>query len=108
MTADEACYTQNMVDVLIGRRWRLAKVARDERALRFANGKVQDLLDDMVKGLVGRIDRWIAIASCITAMEETGRNRVMADCWLHWQARDIFTDSEEVKTLKNGENPYCT
>jgi len=44
MTADEVCYTQDMVDVLIGRRWRLAKVARDERALCFANGKVQDLL----------------------------------------------------------------
>ena len=108
MTADEVCYTQNMVDVLIGRRWRLAKVARDERALCFANGKVQDLLDDMVKGLVGRIDRWITVASRITMMEESGRNRVMADCWLHWQARDIFTDSEEVKALKNRENPYCT
>lgn len=108
MTVDEARYTRNMVDVLIGRRWRLAKVARDERALRFTNGKVQNLLDDMVKRLIGRIDRWITIASHVTVMEETGRNRVMADCWLRWQARDIFNDSEEVKALKNRENPDCT
>ena len=81
MTADEVHYTQNMVDVLISRCWRLAKVARDERALHFTNGKVQNLLDDMVKRLVGRIDRWITIALHVTVMEETGRNRVMADCW---------------------------
>ena len=33
ITANEAHYTKNLVDVLFGRRWRLAKVVRDERAL---------------------------------------------------------------------------
>ena len=80
MTVDEAHYTWNMVDVLISQHWRLAKVARAECALHFTNGKVQDLLDDMVERLVGRIDRWITIALHVTVMEETGRNRVIAGC----------------------------
>ena len=88
MTAHEAHYTKNLVDVLFGRCWRLAKAVRDGRALRFANGKVQDLLDEIVESLVGRVHRWSTIAaSCITGTEsDTNRNNVMADCWLQWQA----------------------
>jgi len=83
MTTDEAHYTKNLVDVLLSWCCRLAKAARDEHAQHFANGEVQDLLDEIVEGLVGRIHRWTTIASCITGTEDTNRNRVMADCWLH-------------------------
>jgi len=87
MTAHEAHYTKNLVDVLFGWHWRLAKAVRDGRALRFANGKVQDLLDEIVESLVRRVHRWSTIASCITGTElDTNRNNVMADCWLQWQA----------------------
>ena len=86
MTANKAHYTKNLVDVLFGRRWRLAKVVRDERALCFASGKVQDLLDEIVEDLVGHIHRWTTIASHITGTKDTNRNKVMADCWLCWQA----------------------
>ena len=108
MTTDEAHYTKNLVDVLLSQCCRLAKAARDEHAQRFANGEVQDLLDEIVEGLVGHIHRWTTIALCITGTEDTNRNRVMADCWLHWQARDILTDTEEVKALENEQDPYCT
>jgi len=107
MTAQEVRYTKNLVDVLLGQRWRLAKAIKDDRTLRFANGKVQELMDEIVEGLAVHIHRWSMVASCITEVE-ANRNMVMADCWLHWQAQEIFTDIEEVKALKNGENPYCT
>jgi len=32
----------------------------------------------------------------------------MADCWLHWQAQDILTDTEEIKALENEQDSYCT
>ena len=86
MTTHEACYTKNLVDVLFSQCWRLAKAVRDEHALHFANGEVQGLLDDIIEDLVGCIDRWTAIASHITGTEDTNRNRMMAGCWLCWQA----------------------
>ena len=104
----EERFTRNMVDVLLGRRWRLAKAARDERALCFANGEAQDILHEIANDLVGRIHRWAKVVSHITGMEDSGRNRAMAECWLYWQARDILADTEDVKVLKNGGNPYCT
>ena len=104
----EERFTGNMVDALLGRRWRLAKAARDERTLRFANGEAQDILHEIANDLVGRIHRWAKVASHITGKEGSGRNRVMAECWLYWQARDILADTEDVKVLKNGDNPYCT
>lgn len=44
ITPHEEHFTQNMVDVLLSQCWRLAKVARDECVLHFANGEVQDIL----------------------------------------------------------------
>jgi len=109
MTAHEACYTKNLVDVLFGWRWRLAKAVRDGCVLCFVNGKVQDLLDEIVESLVRHVHRWSTIAPCITGTEsDTNRNNVMADCWLQWQAQDILIDSEEVKALENREDPYCS
>ena len=52
----EECFTKNMVDVLLSRRWRLAKAVRDERALRFANGEVQGILHEIADVLVGRCE----------------------------------------------------
>ena len=62
----EERFTGNMVDVLLGRRWRLAKAARDEHALRFANGEAPDILHEIANDLVGHIHRWAKVASHIT------------------------------------------
>jgi len=105
-TADEVRHTKNMVDVMFGRRWRLSKTARDERALRFVDGNAKELLVEMVTDLAGRIHRWIAVASKVAEMEEDGRKRAMADCWLCWQARDILADTGEATVLSSGKNPY--
>ncbi|KAI5993046.1 hypothetical protein EDD15DRAFT_2367859 [Pisolithus albus] len=107
MTAHEVQYTKNMADVMLGRRWRLSKAVRDERALRFVEGKAQELLAGILRGLAGRIHRWTTAASHVGGMGG-GRNREMADCWLCWQARDIVSDSEEANILIGGGNPYCT
>ena len=61
------------------------KAIKDNRTLCFANGKVQELMDEIVEGLAVRIHRWSMVASCITEVE-ANRNMVMADCWLRWQA----------------------
>ena len=106
-TSLEECFTKNMVDVLLGRCWRLAKVVRDERALRFTNGEVQGILHEIADVLVGCIHRWTKVVSRITGMEDSSRNRAMTECWLYWQAWDILADTKEVKVLKNGDNPYC-
>ena len=108
ITSYEERYTKNLVDVLLGRRWRLAKAAKDGRALRFVNGEVQDILHEVADDLVGRTHKWTKLASHITGMKDGGRNRVMAECWLYWQARDILADTEEVKALQSGDNPYGT
>ncbi|KAL4061716.1 hypothetical protein V8B97DRAFT_1840363, partial [Scleroderma yunnanense] len=94
-------------DVLLGQCWRLAKAVRDECVLCFANGEVQDILDEITNGLVGYTPRWAKVASHITGMEDSGRNRVMTECWLHWQAHDIPTETKKAMALKNGDNPYC-
>jgi len=106
-TSLEECFTKNMVDVLLGRRWRLAKAVRDERTLRFTNGEVQGILHEIADVLVGCIHRWTKVVSRITGMEDSSRNRAMTECWLYWQAWDILADTKEVKVLKNGDNPYC-
>ncbi|KAI5982849.1 hypothetical protein EDD15DRAFT_2376808 [Pisolithus albus] len=103
-TVHEVQYTKNLVDVMLGRRWRLSKAVRDGRALQFID---EEFLVGTLKDLTGRISRWSSVASRV-AGSESGRNREMAHCWLQWQARDILTDCKEVEMLKNGENPYCT
>ena len=108
VTPYEERFTKNMVDVLLGRRWRLAKVARDGRALQFVNGEVQVILHEIADDLVRHIHEWVKVASHVAGIEESGRNRAMAECWLRWQARDILADTEEVKTLQSGDNSYHT
>ena len=105
-TANEVCHTKNMVDVMFGCRWRLSKMARDEHALWIVDGNARELLVEMVTDLAGHIHRWIDVASKVAEMEEDGRNRVMADCWLCWQVRDILADTGEATVLSSGENPY--
>jgi len=104
----EEHFTKNMIDVLLGQHWRLAKAAGDKRALQFANREVQDILQEIADNLAGHIHRWAKVALYIMGMEDGSRNRVMAECWLHWQAQEILADTEEVKVLKCGDNPYCT
>ena len=101
-------FTKNMVDVLLGRHWRLAKSVRDECALHFVNREAQDILHEIADDLVGHIHKWAKVASHFVGTEDSSRNRVMAECWLCWQARDILADTEEVKAFKSGDNPYCT
>jgi len=108
ITPHEECFTKSMVDVLLGWRWRLAKAVRDECVLRFANGEVQSILHEIAADVVGCIHRWAKVASHTMGMEDSGRNRAMAECWLHWQAQEILTDTEEVKALRSGDNAYCT
>jgi len=103
----EECFTKNMVDVLLGQHWRLAKAVRDERTLCFTNREVQGILHEIADVLVGHILRWTKVASHITGMEDSSRNRAMMECWLYWQVWDILVDTKEVKALKNGDNPYC-
>ena len=101
-------YTKNLVDVLLGQCWRLAKVAKDGRALHFINGEVWDILHKVADNLVGHTHKWTKVASHIAGMKDGGRNRVMAVCWLYWQAQDILADTKEVKALQSGDNPYGT
>ena len=86
ITPLEECFTKNMVDVLLGWHLRLAKSVRDEHALCFVNGEAQDILHEIADELVGHIHKWAKIASHIAGTEDSSRNRVMAECWLCWQA----------------------
>ena len=100
---DEECFTKS------GRcSTRLAKAVRDGHALCFVNGEVQDILHEIADDLVGCIHKWAKVTSHVAGMEDSGRNRVMAECWMYWQARDILADTEEVKALQSGDNPYHT
>lgn len=97
----------NMVDVMLGRRWRLSKASRYQHALHFLDGKAQELLIGILKGLAGCVYKWSTVASHAAELG-SGRNAEMTRCWLQWQARDIFMESEEANMLKSGGNPYCT
>ena len=72
-----------VVDVLLGQHWRLAKAVRDGRVLCFVNGEVQDILHEIADNLVGCIHKWAKVTSHVAGMEDNGRNRVMAECWMY-------------------------
>lgn len=98
MMAQEVHYTKNLVDVLLGWHCRLVKAIKGDQTLHLENGKVQELIDEIVEGLVVYVHRWSTVASCITGMKDTNRNGVMADCWLHWQAVQVCT-STTIKSM---------
>ncbi|KIO04382.1 hypothetical protein M404DRAFT_130349 [Pisolithus tinctorius Marx 270] len=105
-TLQEERFTQNLIDVMLGRRMRLSNESKVQRERRFAEGDHKLIFAELVDDLKEQIARWSAAIDIVGSRVSGGRNNRMAACWLQWRAREIYDFAREALVLENGGNPY--
>ncbi|KAG1860601.1 hypothetical protein C8R48DRAFT_590955, partial [Suillus tomentosus] len=106
-TPAEARWTENLVQVIHGRRFRMEKEEVYERAKRHSSGGALDLCAELKEGLDVLLRQWAMLDEYVDGMEDCERHYVMAQCLLQWRARRIYRYHNEVHAMMTGSNPYA-
>lgn len=107
-TPDEVQFTQNILDVMHGRQLRLERESYARRAAIFKAGGIaqaQKAVEEARKGVI-QVCHWDELHTYVSNLQACTRHKVMAECYLQWQARTLLNYLREEDMLTAGKNPY--
>lgn len=103
---DEDRFTRNLADVMHGRQYRLEQETRARHAQIFATANAEVILQDIQAAERTLMGKWNELNEYVLHMQSCERHRVMAGCYVQWQARKIFNYRREADLIIRGLNPY--
>ena len=102
---EEACFTDDLVDALLGRNLRVERESRRVRAARCRRGEMDSVLDELDEFILAELDRWprykVQASDC-----PPGRHKEVADALLFWHAYVLRLQYLEGQALENGDVSY--
>ena len=109
-TPDEVRFTQNLLDVVHGCRLRLERESYARRAAIYKAGGIaqaQKAVQEARKGVI-QVCHWDELHTAyVSNLQPCMRHKVMAECYLQWQARTLLNYLCEEHVLTAGKNPYA-
>jgi len=108
-TPDEVRFMQNLLDVVHGRRLHLERESYARRAaICKAEGiaQAQKAVQEAWKGVI-QVCHWDKLHMYVSNLQACTRHKVMAECYLQWQARAFLNYLCEEDMLTAGKNPYA-
>lgn len=111
-TADEDRFTENIVDVMHGRRLRQSRKKEKERMDRCMRSDVEDVRQMLKHLLQADRDAWVEANVLVESFVGCERHRLMAENYLQWSARCVHGLSIELQAVLAGmsfyRDLYCT
>jgi hypothetical protein len=89
-----------------GRQYRLENETRARYAQIFATANAEVILQDIQAAERTLLGKWNELNEYVSHMQGCERHRVMAGCYVQWQARKIFNYRREADSIIRGLNPY--
>jgi hypothetical protein len=89
-----------------GRQYHLEKETHTHYAQIFATVNVEVILQDIQVAERTLMGKWNELNEYVSHMQGCKIHRVMAGCYVQWQARKIFNYCQEADLIIHGLNPY--
>lgn len=85
-TPAEARWTQNLIQVVHGRRSRMEKEEICKRAMKYSSGGAMDLCAELSESVDVLLRQWATLHSYVDGMHDCERHCMMAQCLLQWRS----------------------
>lgn len=105
-TANEDHFTENMVDVMHGRRQRQSKKMEKDRMDKCIGDEMEDVKQMLQDKLLADRDGWVDLNTLVESFVGCDRHRLMAENYLQWSARRVHALSIELQAAREGISSY--